>query len=182
MGVTPQKNSPCTKEWMVTLLKCLMKMSDVNTILRCIKETLCQTLCHDLDSEWVYETDPDEDIPTGSEVIISLQPDNELLRPAVEHIIGLMDDLSTAAAHFSSLRKLVELKIFSMILHTSMRPMVQLNILERVLKPLRETEVDTLRGAILKKVSDKLLPKSKTRPSQGRLIIASQDFHVQSSG
>ena len=146
-----------------------MKTADVDTILKCIKDTLCQTLRQNLNPQKMHEMDPDEDIPTGSDVIRSLQPKSELSRPAVEHIIGLMDDLSaahgyisTAAAHFSSLGKLINPETFHIILCTSIRHMVQLNILERFLELLRETKVDMLRGARLKKVSDELLPKSNT--------------------
>lgn len=144
-------------------------MANVDTVLRSVKDTSCLTLCQNLDTECMCETNPDEDIPTGSEVISGLPSESKLSRLVVEHIIALMDDvsavhgyLSMAAACLSSLGKLVNPKTFCMVLCASIRPMIQLNIPERFLEPLRDTEVDMSRDARLKKLENELLPKGNT--------------------
>ena len=50
----------------------------------------------------VMKTDPDEDIPMDREVLSMLPPEKKLLRPVVEHIISLMDDVSAAHIYMST--------------------------------------------------------------------------------
>lgn len=103
-----------------------MKTADINAVLRSIKDMSCLALYQSLDLEWMWETDLDDEIPSGRDVINGLSPENGLSRLEVQHIIGLMDDISTAhsymsiaVAQLSSLGKLVDTKTFQMILHAS---------------------------------------------------------------
>ena len=64
---------------------CHDETTDINAILRSIKET-----------------DPDEEIPSGRDVISGLSLEKELSRLVVDHIIGLMDDISTAHSYIST--------------------------------------------------------------------------------
>ena len=123
------------KERMVSLFD-PMKMADVNTVLKYIKGTSCFTLCEILKPKQVHETDPDEEIAADIEVIRKVQKSTELSRAEADHTISLMDDLlaahgylSTAAEHLSSWGKCVDPVTYRMILHVSIRLMIQLNIL-----------------------------------------------------
>lgn len=59
------------KERMVSLFD-LMKTANVNTALKCVKDTTCLTLCETLKPEQIHETDLNEDIPAGIKVIREL--------------------------------------------------------------------------------------------------------------
>ena len=101
-----------------------MKNTDVEVILKCIKDTSCLTLQQSLEEGQVTETDPDEDIPEGIEVASKIMQEKKLLRDLVEHITTYFDNVSTAhgylssaATNLSSLRKLVDAETFKMLLH-----------------------------------------------------------------
>ena len=107
-----------------------------------MSDSLCLTLQQSLEEGQVAETDPDEDIAEGREVISKIMQEKKLSKNTVEHIITYFDNvsaarryLSSAATNLSSLGKLVYSETFKMLLHAGIWPLVQVNILDKFLDP-----------------------------------------------
>ena len=146
-----------------------MKTADTDVVLKSVKDASCLMLRQSLKMGHVIKTDPDGDIPMCREVLSMLPLEKKLSRPAVEHIISLMDDvsaahgyMSTALAHLSSLGKLIDPETFHPVLCACIRPIVQLNILERYLELLKDSDADTSWDAMTKKLAKDLLPRVDT--------------------
>ena len=108
--------------------------------------------------------DPDDDIPEGRIVASKIIQEKKLSKNAVEHIITYFDNvsaahryLSPAAANLSSLGKLVDAETFKMVLCVGIWPLVQLNILDKFLDPIKDPEVNTSTESICKKIAQDLL-------------------------
>ena len=112
-----------------------------------------------MESDTVLETDPDDDVPAGHEVVGKLSQTKKLSQPAIDNIISLFDNISeahahmlTATANLSLIGKIVDTETFHMILKVSIRPMVQLTILECFLNPIWDPDADTLRDTMTCKI------------------------------
>ena len=117
-----------------------------------------------MESDTVLKTDPNDDVPTGHEVVGKLSQTKKLSQPAIDNIISLFDHLSEAYAHMSTaaaslslISKIVDAEIFHMILKVSIRPMVQLMILQCFLNPIWDPNADTLRYTMVHKIEWDLL-------------------------
>ena len=114
----------------------------------------------------VLKTDPDDNIPTGHEVVGKLSQTKKLSQPAIDNIISLFNHLSEAHAHMSTatanlslISKIVNTETFRMVLRVSIRPMVQLMIPECFLNPIWDPDADTSRDTMMHKIEWDLLPK-----------------------
>ena len=117
----------------VNALKCkmtamfeLMCPTNVNVVLHTIKDTRCLSLHQSLEAGSVIETDTDEDILSGHEIVGKITQMKKLTEPAVNNIISLFDNLSevhahmlTVAANISSIDKIDDAETFRMILRAS---------------------------------------------------------------
>ena len=115
----------------------------------------------------VVETDPDEDIPSGHDMVSKLTQEKKLSQATISHIISLFDHLSEAhvhmsmvAANLSSLGKITDPGTFKTILHASIHLMVQLSIPERFLDPIKDPEIDWSLQSMMCKVECDILPMS----------------------
>ena len=119
-----------------------------------------------MESDMVLETDPDDDVPTGCNMVGKLSQTKKLSQPAIDNAISLFNHLSEAHAHMSTgtanlslIGKIVNAEKFLMILRVSIRPMVQLMIPECLLNPIWDPYADTLRDTMMHKIEQDLLPK-----------------------
>ena len=103
-----------------------MCLADVEVVMRTIKDMRCLTLRQNMEVDQVTETDPDDDIPSGREVILKLVQEKKLSQAVIDNIISLFDHLSEAHAHMSmavadlsSLGKITDPVTFKMILRAS---------------------------------------------------------------
>ena len=110
----------------------------VEIVMQMIKDTRCLTLRQSMESVQVAETNPDEEIPTGHEMVSKLTQEKKLSQAAISNIISLFGHLSeahahmsTAAANLSALRKITDPVTFKTILQVSVCPIVQLLIPKR---------------------------------------------------
>ena len=129
-----------------------------------IKDTRCLVLRRLLQEDTVVSMDPEEDIPSGMEVIGEITQEKKLSQAAVDIIVTLFDHTSEAHAHMSSavanisaLAKLVDPETFKVILRVSVHPMVQLTIPERFLDLIHNPDVDMSRSTTLQKIEWDLL-------------------------
>ena len=108
-----------------------------------IKDLTCTVLRESLDQDLVTTSDPDEDIPTGEDVFKTL-PEGQKQK-VKEDCISLFESMSTATHHISiamanlaSLAKNTDPKMFRIILKSSVRPLVQLNLSDDILDPTHD--------------------------------------------
>ena len=64
-----------------------MRPADVDIVLQTIKDMRCLSFQQMMESDTVLETDPDDDVPTGHEVVGKLSQTKKLLQPAIDNII-----------------------------------------------------------------------------------------------
>ena len=73
--------------------------SYVDTILKCIWELTCVTLCQSFEPDKVYKMDPEADIPIGRQV--RKLPEKKIKAPIREHYISLFN-INTATSYMLS--------------------------------------------------------------------------------
>ena len=133
-----------------------MTMADVSIMMLTIMDPLCAALQESIDPQPVTTSDPEEDLPTGDEVIKMLLQGQS--RAVSEHCITLFDSLSVATHHISvamanlsALAKLVDVETFKMILKASACTLVQLNIDGGMLDPTKEKPTPSIEKPTKKK-------------------------------
>ena len=74
-----------------------------------------------------------------------------------------MAHASMAAANISALGKITDPQMFDLVLKATVRPLVQINILERYLSPVQDPKPASTTDEVRQKLEKKLLPHS-TQP------------------
>ena len=64
--------------------------ADVEVVMRTIKDMRCLTLRQSMEADQVTEMDPDDDIPSGREVILKLVQEKKLSQAVINNIILLI--------------------------------------------------------------------------------------------
>ena len=93
----------------------MMSTADVDVVIGTIKDPNCMHLQQALQEEGLQNFDPEEEVPTGQEMLKHLLP-NKIYTPAVKgHIITVFNHLSNtlleqslATANLSSLAKIAD--------------------------------------------------------------------------
>ena len=87
-------------------------------------------------------TDPEEETPSGEEIIRCLPPDQRYSDAVKSKIISLFDyitnaylEAALAATDISSLAKIADVDTLDMVLKAATRPLVQINIPAKFLNP-----------------------------------------------
>lgn len=144
-----------------------MTAAKMDIMLKTIHELSCMTLQQSLETNTVKAVDPDEDVPSGCEVLSRL-PECQTQGVVTEHCITLFDNLSVAMgymsasmANLSSLAKLTDPKMFRIILEASTWPLVQLNILDGMLNPIVDKAPPSEGKAHRERLRGALLPNEK---------------------
>ena len=114
---------------------------DTKTVATSIAEPSCDMLRETL-TEKVSSVDPDEDLPTGQEILQDLPPQPPVVG---DHCLSLFENLAAATGYLSAaygnlaaLAKTCNGKTFRTILKASVRPLVQVNIPSKYLNPILE--------------------------------------------
>ena len=76
-----------TLKWNMMAIFEQMRPADVDIVLQTIKDMRCLSFQQMMESDTVLETDPDDDVPTGHEVVGKLSQTKKLLQPAIDNII-----------------------------------------------------------------------------------------------
>ena len=140
-----------------------MISTQVDIMILTIKDTSCTLLRESLDQEPMTTSDPDDDSPTGEDIIRMLpQAQSQEVR---EEYINLFENLSTATHHISvamanlsALAKKVDTQTFRIILRASAQPLVQININEETLDPARDKPVKSRQESHNEKLKQDILP------------------------
>ena len=151
--------------------KLVPSMGEVDTeaVLQCFSEPNCVTLRESLGPKWVQKMNPEEDTPSGEEVLRQIP--KEKTKPAIQaHCVTLFNNISTVTGYMSAvcvnlslLIKITDEATFRVILAVSVKPLVQLNIPPGILNPLEEKKVETGREKEMTQLKKALLPCHDTQ-------------------
>ena len=160
---------------MVQAMKChislqfnVMSTADIDVVIGTTKDSNCMHLWQALQEEGLQNFDPEEEVPTGQEMLKCLPPNKRYTLAVKEHIITMFDHLSNAlskqslaTANLSSLAKIADEETLDIILWAACHPMVQLNMPEKFLGPVHDLPPKTTGEALRKKIAVNLLPNGK---------------------
>ena len=141
-----------------------MGSAETKIVLASISDPSCDTLWETL-VERVTAVDPEENPPTGQEILLKLLPQTPMVR---EHCIVLFGDLAAATSYLSSayarlsaLAKACDEESFRTILNASARPLVQVNIPPKFLNPIIEEKLVLEGEEYRNKLREMLLPQER---------------------
>ena len=113
----------------------VMSTTDIDVAIGTVKDPNCMHLQQVLQEEGLQNFDPQEEVPTGQEMLKHLPPNKRYTPVVKEHIITIFDHLSNALSeqslttvNLSSLAKIADEETPGIILRVACCPMVQLNI------------------------------------------------------
>ena len=140
-----------------------MAKAQVDVAMLTIKDPSCVLLRESLERQPMMTSDPDDDPPTGEEVITTLpQAQSKAVR---EDCINLFDNLSGATHHISiamanlsSLAKKIDTETFQIILRASAWPLVQININKGMLDPTQDEPAKSSQETHDRKLREAILP------------------------
>ena len=119
-----------------------MAEADVSNVVKTIRDLSCLHLHQFLVTGSIMVTELASDVPEGWEFLRSL-PEKTRKHEECQFIISMFDHISEAMAHasmaaanISALGKITDPQMFDLVLKATVRPLVQINILERYLSPV----------------------------------------------
>ena len=162
-----------------------MAEADVNNVVKTIRDPSCLHLHQFLVTGGIVVTELASDIPKGWEFLRSLlektrkHEEHQLIISTFDHISEAMAHASTAAANISALGKITDPQMFDLVLKAAVRPLVQINALERYLSPVQDPKPASTADKVRQKLEKKLLPHSDSasivhepKNSPTRLLVA----------
>ena len=166
-----------------------MTGTKVEVTLLTIKDLTCTALRESIDQDPVTTSDPDEDLPTGEDVFKTLPEAQK--QKVKEDCISLFENLSTATHHISismanlaSLAKNTDPKMFRIILKSSVRPLVQLNLNDDILDPTHDKPAKPQQKAHEEMIKRDILPDAnnsrlKREPANSSTCLLTVAIYVK---
>ena len=101
---------------------------------------------------------PDEELPSGKDFVTKL-PEKRQKQEELELIIGIFDSaceahshLATVTANLSSLAKVTDWETLKLVMKSAVWPLIQMNVPEGFLDPIKDKEPQTLEQELAKKI------------------------------
>ena len=145
-----------------------MAGSDINIVMACIKERTCSYLRSVDHQEGATVIDPDDDIPSGPEILKQLPADKRYTKEIKDsitaifnHIANAHSEASLAAANIAALAKMADAETLDTVLRTAARPLVQINWPEKYLSPTADPKPISPEEERKKKIIANLLPNNE---------------------
>ena len=116
----------------------------VSSVVKTIRDPSCLHLHQFLVTGSIEVTKLASDVPEGWEFLRSFlektrkHEEHQLIISMFDQISEVMAHTSTAAANISALGKIMDPQMFNLVLKAAVRPLVQINILERYLSPVQD--------------------------------------------
>ena len=142
-----------------------MELVDLEVVIRSIINSGCLHLWQHMTREGLEAVDPVQDVPEPWTFIHKLlekqcrREEKEMIVSIFDHTSEALVHLSTAAMHFSSLAKITDRETFHTILNAAIRPLVQLNVLEKFLNPVTDPVQPMTEEQRMAKVEKMILPR-----------------------
>ena len=110
---------------------------------------------------------PDEEPPSGQDFIRKL-PEKRQRQEELELLIGIFDStceahshLAMVTANLSSLAKVTDWETLQLVMKSAVWPLIQMNVPEGFLDPVKDKEPQTSEQELAKKVKKTILPRHK---------------------
>ena len=138
--------------------------TDVDVILRTIKDPTAVYLWQHLTGGGIEVVDPPKDLPTGQEFLRQLPERARWAEETVfivdifEHTARAHEHLSEVCANVSALTKVTDKATLLSVINGAVRPLVQLNIPEGFLNPVEDKKAKTTEDEKREKVRKMVLP------------------------
>ena len=162
-----------------------MAEADVSNVVKTIRDPSCLHLHQFLVTSGIEVMELASDVPEGWEFLRSLPEKTrkheewQLIISTFDHISEAMAHASMAAANISALGKITDPQTFDLVLKAAVRPLVQINILERYLSLVQDPKPASTADEVRQKLGKNLLPHSDSasivcepKNSPTRLLVA----------
>ena len=142
-----------------------MAAADTKVVMACIKDHTCSHLRGLEYEKGATAVDPDEEIPSGPEVLQWLPPEKRYTNTIRDHIISIFDHIanaqseaSLATANISALPKVADADTLDVVLRAVVRPLVQINWPEKYLSLVNDPKASSMTEEKRKNIIINLLP------------------------
>ena len=159
-----------------------MTNANPEVVIRSIHDPACIYLCQHITKDGIDIMVPDEEPPSGMDFIRKL-PEKRWRQEELELIIGIFDSACEAHSHLamvianlSSLAKVTNQETLKLVMKSAVQPLIQMNVPEGFLDPVKDKEPQTLEQELAKKVEKTILPRHqaacfKHKPKNGPMRI-----------
>ena len=155
------------KKWIV---KDWHSMTNANpeVVIRLIYDPTCIYLCQHITKGGIDIVIPDEEPPSGKDLVRKLL-EKRWKQEQLELIVGIFNSaceahshLATVTANFSSLAKVTDQETLKLIMKSAVWPLIQMNVPEGFLDPIKDKEPQTLEQELAEKIEKTILPRHKS--------------------
>ena len=159
-----------------------MTDADPEVAIRSIYDLACIYLCQHVTKSGINIVVPDEEPPSDRDFVREL-PEKKWKQEELELITGIFDSaceahshLATVTANLSSLAKVTDQETLKLIMKSAMWPLIQMNMPEGFLDPVKDKEPQTSEQKLAQKVEKTILPRHKAacfkhKPKNGPMRI-----------
>ena len=170
-----------------------MAAADIDIVMACIKDRTCSYMRSIEHQEGATSVDPDNDIPSGPEVLEQLPPEKRYTKEIKDsitsifnHIANAQSEASLAAANIAALTRMANAETLDTVLRAAVRPLVQINWPEKYLSLTADPKPIPPEEERKQKIITNLLPNSeaiqirnKPKNNPTRLLAAVTYFKLK---
>ena len=145
-----------------------MAAADIDIVMACIKDCTCSYMRSIEHQEGATSVDPDDDIPSGPDVLKQLPPEKRYTKEIKDnitsifnHIANAQSEASLAAANIAALARMADAETLDTILRAAIRPLVQINWPEKYLSLTADPKPIPPEEERKQKIITNLLPNSE---------------------
>ena len=145
-----------------------MTDADPEVVIRLIYDLTCIYLCQHVTKGGIDIMVPDEEPPSGKDFVRKL-PEKRWKQEELELIIRIIDSaceahshLAMVTANLSSLAKVTDQETLKLIMKSAVWPLIQMNVPEGFLDPVKDKEPQTLEQELAEKIERMILPRHKS--------------------
>ena len=174
----------CIRTFKKLIVKDWHSMTDANpeVVIRSIYDPACIYLHQHITQDGIDIVIPDEELPSGK-VFVTKLLEKRQKQEGLELIVGIFNSaceahshLATVAANLSSLAKVTDWETLKLIMKGAVQPLIQMNVPEGLLDPIKDKEPQTLEQELAKEIENMILPRHKSacfkhKPKNGPMRI-----------
>ena len=145
-----------------------MAATDIDIVMACIKDRTCIYMRNLEHQEGARSLDPDDDIPSGPDILKQLPPEKRYTKAIKDnitsiftHIANAQSEASLAAANIAALARMADADTLDTVLRAAVRPLVQINWPEKYLSPTADPKPTSPNEERKQNIITNLLPNSK---------------------
>ena len=160
----------CIRTFKKLIAKDWHSMTNANpeVVIRSIYNLACIYLHQHITKGGIDIVIPDEELPSGKDFVEKLL-EKRWKQEELELITGIFDSaceahshLATVTANLSSLAKVTDQETLKLIMKSAVWPLIQMNVPEGFLDPIKDKEPQTSEQELAKKIKKMILPRHKS--------------------